>query len=228
MPLVSDIKTVEQTLGFLASLAIHNFSFSGVFLQCEGKDYADIDSELQNAEPMFKIIRHPGALRVLHSSISFPPQPKAPLLRYSVYKFLERLAQHSHRNHAVVASINLVGSLFEAFYNSERQLTGEDGNDEDTRMPQQERQVIVKLLKRLLELGATTEEARTMFRRAVREDESLDVEVLEVLRAGLKNRWPQHLSLDGPAALTMHENPSKGLPPGGFTFMVTDIFCRVI
>lgn len=223
IPLVSDPKTVEQTLGFLASLAVRNFSLSGVFIQTENMDYVDIDSQLQNAEPMFKTIRHPGALRVLHSCLQYLPQPKAAHLRYSVFKLLERLAHHSHRNHAVLASLHLVGSLFETFYASKGRTSEEDGQDDatDSVIPKPERQVVVRLLKRLLELGATTEEARTMFQRAVRSDDSLDIEVLEVLRAGLKNRWPEHLSLEGPAALTIPEEHSRGLPSSGFTFMVT-------
>lgn len=223
IPLVSDPKTVEQTLGFLVALALRNFSLSGIFVETAKRDYAAIDSQIQNAEPMFRTIRRPGALRVLHSCMEYLPSVNAPLLRYSVLKLFERLVQHSHRNHAVVASLNLVGSLFEVFYASTKSRTPEDADADATHEPttsKQERHVIIRLLKRLLELGATTEEARTMFQRSVKSDDSLDIDVLELLRAGLKNRWPEHLSLEGPAALMIPEEFARGLPSGGFTFMV--------
>ncbi|KAF7792655.1 hypothetical protein EIP86_003752 [Pleurotus ostreatoroseus] len=225
IPLVSDPKTVEQTLGFLAALALHNFSLSGVFIETGKRDYAAIDSQLQNAEPMFKTIRHPGALRVLHSSLEYLPPANAPLLRYSVLKLFERLVQHSHRNHAVLASLNLVGSLFEIYYASVKGRAPEDADADADEKPEpttskQERHVIVRLLKRLLELGFTTEDARIMFQRSVKSDDTLDIDVLELLRAGLKNRWPEHLSLEGPSALTIPEEHARGLPHGGFTFMI--------
>ncbi|KAJ3536167.1 hypothetical protein NM688_g6872 [Phlebia brevispora] len=222
IPLVSDAKTVEQTLGFLTSLACHNFSLSGLFIDTVKMDYVFIDSKLQNADSMFKTIRHPGALRVLHDSLKYLPPTEAPHLRYCVFKLFERLVQHSHRNHAVLATLNLAGGLFETFYSS-KDRTSENGSADsaDTpAIPKQERHVIVRLLKRLLELGATTEEARMMFQRSVRSDDSLDIDVLELLRAGLKNRWPEHLSLEGPAALMIPEEPSRGLPSTGFTFMI--------
>ncbi len=221
IPLVSDAKTVEQTLGFLAALAVHNFSLSGAFIQSQDLDYSDIDRKIQEAEPMLKQVRHAGALCVLHSSLHILPE-KSLRLRYSVYKLLERLSIHSHRNHAVLSSLNLIGSLFGTYHASTDHSTGDEfGERVDGKvLPKQERQIILKLLKRLLELGATTEEARTMLQRAVKSDGSLDIEVLEILRAGVRNRWPEHLSLERSAALVVPEEPSRGLPTGGFTFLV--------
>ncbi|KAI0700338.1 beach-domain-containing protein [Cytidiella melzeri] len=210
--LVSDERTVEQTLGFLVSFALHNFSLSSLFIQGENFTYEDIDSELHNLGPMMKFIRYPGALKVMHTSLPLLPQSQAPRLRYTSLKLLERLAHHSHRNHAILNTLNLVGSLFDAYCESR------GTKDEHHPFPKQERQVIARLLKRLLELGVDTEVAKSIFQRAVTSDDGLDGDVLEVLRAGLKVRWPEHMSLERQAAITVPV--SSGLPSTGFTFMI--------
>ena len=67
-----------------------------------------------------------------------------------------------------------------------------------------------------------------MFQRVIRSDgdgrgemeESLDGDVLEVLRAGMKTKWPEHFSMEGPAGICIQLDSSRGLPTTGFTFMV--------
>lgn len=49
---------------------------------------------------------------------------------------------------------------------------------------------------------------------------ALDSEVLEVLRTGMKMRWPEHFSMEGRAAVKFVEEGVRGLPSNGFTFMV--------
>lgn len=210
--LVSDEKTVEQTLGFLVSFALHNFSLSSMFIQGENFTYEEIDTELLNLGPMMKLIRYSGALKVIYSSMHLLPQAQGPRLRYTILKLLERLAFHSHRNHAVLTNLGLVESLFDS-YRSDR-----GKSDDPSPFPRQERQVTGRLLKRLLELGVDTEVAKIIFQRAITSDGTLDGDVLEVLRAGMKTRWPEHMSLERQAALTIPV--SSGLPSAGFTFMV--------
>ena len=212
LPLVSDAKTVEQTLGFLVSLAVHNFSLSGMFLCPDDFVYEEVDVQLQNSEPMLKFIRHPGAFRVLFLSMQRFPEPKAARLRYTTLRLLERLTWHSHRNHAVLTSLDLIGPLFSLYYSSA-------GESAQIQLPKQERQAVVKLLKRLMELGSDTTVARTMFQKGINENETLNSEVLEVLRTGTKTRWPEHLSMEGPAAISV-PNKSRGLPSTGFTLML--------
>ncbi|KAF8652783.1 hypothetical protein AX16_004175 [Volvariella volvacea WC 439] len=102
-----------------------------------------------------------------------------------------------------------------------------------------EKQILQKLLRRLLEMGATTNEARGIFQKAVvrtnggdgdeiarqgsaEEDnrEVLDQDILEVIKFGMRSRWLEHISLESPAALVVQEEGVRGLPSGGFTFMV--------
>lgn len=91
-------------------------------------------------------------------------------------------------------------------------------------------------------MGARTEEMRKVFQAAVvakshqaissagdgageksddaKVDYALDSDVLELLRAGMKTRWPEHFSMEGRAAVKFVEEGVRGLPGGGFTFMV--------
>ena len=183
-----------------------------MFLFPEDVTYEQVDSQLQNSEPMLKFIRHPGAVRVAFSSMQHFPEPKAARLRYSVLKLLERLTLHSHRNHATLTGLDLIGPLFDLYYYSA-------GSEPEIRMPKPERQAVLRLLKRLLELGSDTAVARTMFQRAINADETLNGEILELLRAGMKTRWPEHMSMEGSAAIKV-PTKSRGLPTTGFTLML--------
>lgn len=212
LPLVSDAKTVEQTLGFLVALGVHNFSLSAMFIAPDEFAHDAVDSQLRDAEPMLKFIRHPGVFRVLFAALARLPPPKDARLRYTVLRLLERLTWHSHRNHAVLTSLGLIGALFDLYYAS--------GGPQPRRvLAKQERQAVLKVLKRLMELGSDTTVARTMFQRAVNEDETLNGEVLELLRAGMKTRWPEHLSMEGAASVAV-PSTSRALPTTGFTFMI--------
>lgn len=218
LSLLSDTKTADQALGFLVALALHNFALSGILDLSQETGYSDIDHRLQDMEPILSTIRHPGAIQAIYTSIPLFKDELASMRRYYIYKLLERLSVHSHRNHAILNSLHLVGPLFDAYCST---ASGSDGTESPKpTIPKSERQIVLKLLKRLLELGSTTEEARTMFQLAIKPDESLDSDVLEVLRSGMKTKWPEHFSMEGPSAIVIPQESSRGLPNTGFTFMV--------
>lgn len=199
-----------------------------------------MDHHIETLEPMLHhdTIRHPGALRVLFNAIPDLPgeHEVSSMRRYFIYKLFERLCAKSHRNHAVISSLNLVSPLFDAF--CPPRSTDDDASSGTTTplMPKPERQVLMRLLRKLLELGCSSDDARSMFKRALiprksiaesvesLKDEAvngLNADVLEVLRAGMKARWPQHFSLQRSAALKVMVSPSdKSLPKTGFTLMV--------
>lgn len=200
-----------------------------------------MDRHIETLEPMLHhdSIRHPGALRVLFNVIPDLPgeHEVSSMRRYFIYKLFERLCTKSHRNHAVISSLSLVSPLFDAFCPPQTSLDGNDTAGTQTpTMPKPERQVLLRLLKRLLELGCTSDDARAMFQRALvprhslvdttdsLQDEALNglnADVLEVLRAGMKARWPQHFSLRRSAAIQVQVSPAdKPLPKTGFTLMV--------
>ncbi|KAH9896772.1 beach-domain-containing protein [Cubamyces lactineus] len=205
LALVSDARTIKQTVSFLTCLALHNFAWSRFFLHITGADYAAVDAKFQEFSTQLGLIHVPEALLVLYDAVTRPTQENA-LLRYMGTKLLERLTLHKHRNQCVLSSLGLERSLFERLCGSKA-------------LVQQERKVVQKLLKRLLDHNVRTEDARLMFQRVIRKDDTLDPDVLEVLRAGMKVRWPEHFSLESPAAIRLTKTGTRALPATGFTFL---------
>lgn len=206
LALVTDARTVKQTMSFLACLALHNFAWSRFFLHMTGADHATMDKKFQDFSQHLGLIHVPEALQVLYNAATLPGRDD-PVLRYMGTKLLERLALHKHRNQCVLSSLGFVNSLFE-------RLCG------GAALPKPERQVVQKLLKRLLDHHVDTADARIMFQRAIRKDDTLDPDVLEVLRAGMKVKWPAHFSFESPAAIRVTRHSTRALPSTGFTFMV--------
>ena len=146
-------------------------------------------------------------------------------LRYALFKLFELLFHVNHRNHAILCSLGLINSAFGRFYQTRM----------DSGVLDKERHVLQKLLRRLLEMGATTTEARGIFQRAVvlnevdeKSNEVLDGEILEVVRFGMKSRWVEHFSMETPAAIVVRDHKFKGLPATGFTFMVSFTFFSIV
>ena len=131
------------------------------------------------------------------------------MLRYVVYKLLERLSALKHRNKVVLSGLGLLGRLFRIY-------TFQKGSSASS----QEQRIIQKLLKRILDLGATTVATRAMFQSVVAPGGTLDTNILEMIRAGIKSRWPVHFSFEKRAALKFKEENTKVLPTTGFTFLV--------
>ncbi|RXW16665.1 hypothetical protein EST38_g9189, partial [Candolleomyces aberdarensis] len=173
-----------------------------------------------NAQSKLKPIVRPEPLGILWNAAIDLPYTSPRLdsasssspIRYGLYKLFEGLFHVNHRNQGVLASLNLVRTLFPRFCDSRN----------NPNVLERERHALQKLLRRLLEMGSTTEEARKILQRAVvknGEEESLDPEMLDLVRFGMKSRWSEHFSLESPAALVAHDESSKGLPISGFTFM---------
>ncbi|GBE84628.1 hypothetical protein SCP_0606070 [Sparassis crispa] len=207
--LLANSRTMKQTLGYLVSFSLCNFSLSGLFKVTSGTDYAQLDKNVTGVESTFGFIQHPEALRILYLSLP-PVSAGESAVRYSILKLLERLSHRNHRNHCVLNSLGLVQPLFRDFCEGKSAMG----------VPKQERQVAQKLLRRIVDVGTTTDEAKLLFQRVIRDEDTLDADVLEILRAGMKVRWPEHFSLESSAALRVSSNGMKGLPTAGLTFMV--------
>ncbi|KAF7319608.1 hypothetical protein HMN09_00301200 [Mycena chlorophos] len=203
--LISDPNTVDYTMGLLLSFSFRNFSLAGTFKAIRGLPVSDVEPTLRDVVSRLGGIKRPGAMALL---VRFAPQliKEDPTMRFGVYKLYELLANLTHRNHVVFSSFDLEKGLLERFC-----APG---------TPEIERNVLQKLTRRLLDMGATPAVARFLFQRVVREDDTLDAELLEVIRYGMKSRWLEHLSLESPASLFLTEENVKGLPVGGFTFMI--------
>ncbi|KAI0317827.1 beach-domain-containing protein [Amylostereum chailletii] len=207
-PLLADAKLKDQILGFLFSLSLHDFSVSSLFSSLRDAQYEDLDHRIASVEARLGIIVQPGALKLLLDLL--PELSDDLILNYVVYKLLERLTALSHRNKVVLSNLGLLGPLWHRFLSHKI----------DNAVPSQERRVMQKLLRRVLDLGASASEIRTIFASAVTEEGTLNPHVLEVLRAGIKARWPDHFSLERRAAVTFAEDNIKGMPSSGFTFMI--------
>jgi hypothetical protein len=208
--LVTDSRTVDQTMGFIFSLAFHDFSVTTIFATMRGVNQDQIDTPVSEFVSRVGVIRQPGAIKVLWDLLPQLTEGNS-AMQYGIYKLFELLSHLNHRNHAVLSSLGLVKPLFDLYYESK----------EDGMVTEKERQVWQKLIRRLLDMGANTADARFIFEKAITAEETLDAEVMDIIRGGMKSRWPEHFSMDSGAALIVNEDGVKGLPAAGFTFMVS-------
>jgi hypothetical protein len=213
-PLVMDAQVKDNILGFLFSLALHDFSISSLFMSLRTAEHSDLDSRIKDIEVRLGFIAQPGAIRILLDLL--PKRSDDSMLHYVVYRLLERLSALKHRNKVILSGLGILGHLFQIF-------TCHNGSSDTSR----ERRIIQKLLRRILDLGATTVDTRTMFQSAVTPAGTLDGDILEMIRGGIRSRWPDHFSLEKRAALKFCEESTKGLPTSGFTFMVCLCQCYV-
>ena len=212
---MSDPQTVDETMGFLLSLALSDFSLSGLFTSIRGAQGDDLEVRLAEFQSRLGTIHRPEVIRILWD-LAFRDTTS---IRYGMFKLFEELFYVSHRNQGVLSGLGLVKSVFARFI--------ETRGDES--VSEKERHVLQKVLRRLLDMGATTSEARRIFQMAVKGDETLDGEILDVIRFGMKSRWLQHFSMESSAALVVSDDKFKGLPAGGLTVMVrTFLFCSII
>ena len=206
-PLVMDVQVEDQVLGFLFSFALHDFSVSSLFMSLRDAEYSDLDSRIKDIEVRLGLIARPGAIGILLDFL--PKLSEDSMLHYVVYRLLERLSALKHRNKVVLSGLGILGRLFRIF-------TSQKGSSAAS----QEQRIIQKLLRRTLDLGATTVDTRTLFRSAVASHGGLDTDILEMIRVGIKSRWPDHFSFEKSAVLEFHEDSTKGLPTSGFTLLV--------
>ncbi|KAJ7672456.1 hypothetical protein DFH06DRAFT_1363364 [Mycena polygramma] len=195
--LVSEPASKAHTLSLLLSFTFLNFTLLNAFSSPD---------TLLALLPRLGPIKRPGAFALLTRFASYDDDPA---MRHAVLKLYEHLASTTHRNHVVLSSpaLALAPVLLARFTSP----ASEDVTD-------RERAVLQKLLRRLLDMGATPAVARSLFQRVVKDGETLDAELLEVIRYAMKSRWLEHFSMESPASLTLSEEGVRGLPVGGFTY----------
>lgn len=193
-PLVEDSRTSRTVMGCLFALALGDFTYVSAFDRSEEKE----------ADPSLSVIRRPGALRVFWKFIPLFADGNAEARR-ELFSFIERLLHVSHRNHAILCSLELAGDVLGYFTAAEPSSV--------------EKAVLQKLLRRLLDMGATAHVARDIMAKVVKEDNNLDSDVLEILRAGARSKWPQHFSMAALSRLVVPQPDARGLPSNGLTFM---------
>lgn len=206
--LLTDNRLTDKTMGLLLSFALHDFSMATLFTSVRELETEARDAKLAEYLPRIKVVLRPGAIRIIWGVIPHLA-PEDTSLRQTIYKTMEHLARSAHRNQVILGSLGLFESAF-ALYR--------------TTVSPAERPILQKLLKRLLDIGASATEARALFKQAINEDGSLSPEVLDLIRAGMKARWPEHFSFEGRSALVFKDENVKGLPATGFTYMVRILF----
>ncbi|EIN04780.1 beach-domain-containing protein [Punctularia strigosozonata HHB-11173 SS5] len=220
LPLAVDAKIRDQTFGCLLSFCLHNFSLSGLFATLRDCDLAHVDEHLKALERQLGTLMQADGYRVLWRLLGSIPDDGG--LRYIVLKLTDRLIHASHRNHALIASLGLVPQLF-SYFTSLSPRESEPTSPMDgkaSRSP--ERNLVQKLLRFLLEIGADADDVRQVLQRVAKDDDSLNGDLLEVVRSAMKaqSRWTQHVSMEERAAFTLTENGVRGMPSAGFTFMI--------
>ncbi|KAJ7709309.1 hypothetical protein B0H16DRAFT_1822009 [Mycena metata] len=193
-------------MGLLLSFAFRNFSLSGAFKSLRSAPSADVETTAREIVSRLGTIKRPGAMALLCRLADQFLIRDDTAMRYAVLKLYELLSATTHRYHVVFSSFALAESLLRRFI-----ATAPDAL---------ERSVLQKLLRRLLDMGATPAVARLLFQAVVRADQTLDAELLEVIRYAMKSRWLEHFSMESPASMALTEEGVKGLPVPGFTFMV--------
>ncbi|KAF4607270.1 hypothetical protein EYR38_001331 [Pleurotus pulmonarius] len=204
--LVSNGKTRPDVLGLVLSLLLQDAWFSESFVKLASTDDGELDTQISEVCSKIGPIRRPGAVNILWDIL-----PRIPAEDHSsrmvFFKVFEQLCRFSHRNQAVLSTSGIIKPLLGYYYGSRTEISAK------------ERQVVSKLLKKLLDMGATTPEARFIFQRAVKRDDSLDVDILESIRSGMKSRWPEHFSMESAASICLSGVNSKVLT-SGFSIMV--------
>jgi hypothetical protein len=198
-------------MGYLLALALQNFSMCDIFasLRTSPPSTANIDSAIGQQEHRFGKIRAPQAVLIMLNLTTEVPLDNS-MIRYAILKVTERLAAANHRNQALLNGTGIVRHVFDKLYTAQ-----------NPQLDVADRAVLQKLLRRMLEMGASTADARHIYQRTMRQDLTIDGEILEVLRTGQRAKWPEHFSFDGTAALQLKEDGGRMFPcPTGFTFMV--------
>lgn len=117
-----------------------------------------------------------------------------------------------HRNIAVLSIVGALSPLFALF---------SVGRSEKQSPQRMDRRSLARMLERLVEMGASTQDVRKLLQCVVAEDGALDSEMLELISAGAKARWPAHVSLQSSASISVPLSALKSLPASGFTVMVS-------
>ncbi|CCA74832.1 hypothetical protein PIIN_08801 [Serendipita indica DSM 11827] len=211
-PFLANPETAAQTIGYTLALALQNFSISNLFLSFRESlpSFAKIDSLIAQNEHRLGKVRLSPVVLLMMECVEILPRDES-MLPYATLKMVERLVSLSHRNHSMLNEARLVEHIFTKLY--ARGVNVEDIDDA-------ERAVLQRMLRRLLEMGASTAETRMIYQRMVDTDLNIDSEILEILRSAKRAKFPEYFSFDGPAALHLNEDGGKTFPcPIGFTFM---------
>lgn len=206
--------TFEKTLGCLLSLAVHEFALVDLFvtLQPYHHDIHELDIRFLDFAPSLGTIHLPRVFNIVRELV-LGPLAADQSLRLIVYKILEHLTQSSHHNLTVLSMLGILTPMFSSFISSS--TTDQQGSLAAQRRLQS------KVIKRLFEMGASAKDARQLYLCAVKEDKSLDTEMIDFIRTALKSKWPPHICFQDRSAVVVPLRGCNSLPSSGLTVMVS-------
>ena len=183
-----------------------------VTLQASCRDLSELDVHFLEFVPSLGTIHLPRVFKIVWEVVLGYLATNAHL-RLILFKILEHLTQSSHRNLAVLSMLGILTPMFSSFISSTTvdQLGSHAA----------ERRLQCKIIKRLFEMGASNQDAQRLFQCAVKEDRSLDTEMIDLIRTGLRSKWPPHISFQDMSVVTMPLGGLTTLPAPGLTFMAS-------
>ncbi|KAJ3833898.1 hypothetical protein F5878DRAFT_545746 [Lentinula raphanica] len=251
----STVRLREVCLGLLLGFALGDLNSEDadveeLVLHVDEGFPAELERKLVNAT-----IRRPEAVYLLWRFLITPtttqssasplhPMSSYPASNFTItfptLKLLDVLASANHRNRAILSVGEVIRPLLVHYRTLCRDLQesrhAKGTGTEEMERTKKEKALTQKLLKKLLEMGASPAIARGLFQRVVTVkdvgDDKIDTDILDLLRSSMKSRWVEHFSLTGRAGMSFQTPPPEkgyksskgvgvGLPPTGFTFMVS-------
>jgi hypothetical protein len=206
--------TFEKTLGCLLSLSFHEFAVVDLFttLQASSDDLQELDIHFLEFVPFLGTIHLPRVFKIVWELV-LRFSATGTSLRLILYKILEHLTQSCHRNLAVLSMLGILTPMFSSF------ITSSPSNEQG--LYAAERRLQHKIIRRFFEMGASTQDAQRLFQCTVKENKSLDTEMIDLIRTGLRSNWPPHMSFQDMSAVSMLLGDWNTLPTSGLTLMVS-------
>lgn len=206
--LPTNAETTTAILGLLFSFMVHDFTMENLLKGLHCLEIDTVDDLLKKYDPNPQLIRHPPALSLLWS---FSQRGwTSPSLRLGLSRILGHLASARHRNLAAMSDAGLLLPILDHFRSSKG----------DSSVSEKERHAWQKLLRQLLELRADPAYGRVILQKTIQEGGTLDPEILDLVRYGMKSRWVDHFSLESVSGIKVNDLERKTLPNSGITFLV--------
>lgn len=228
----------DHTFSFLLSFAHSDFSLSDLYpsirrtlaaLPPSSKPSSPetyqpiIDNILTSLQkPLSNIFFSQPLLLLLEAQEILPESELA--LGYALLKTLERVAVANQRNNILLSQMSFVSIIVPRVFgkSSDDATVGVKDIFGGGKQVEHQKGVLFKLVRRVIEAGTTHAEARALFHLAVKEDDVLDDEVLDLVRHGMKSRWPGTINCLGKSWIECRSLGARGFTKDskGFTSMV--------
>lgn len=237
--------SANETIGLMLAIALERHEAVSFFLSMtaaastsedQSPDHALVNAVVYEYQWLLACpIQNPGAIRAMFALRTDAKQQ--PGISYCVLKTLERLASSSHVNQASLNQCGLIQTIFDELhpFDQPNAVNGSSRSvpPHESAAPRisPETAILKRLLRRLLEMGASLDEARHMFEAVLSPHQEIASGTLEVLKAAMRAKWPEFFAMHGQASFLLADVnvPTKGFPPPtGFTFTASAYHCHLL